>query len=38
MLACTKSNCEIVGVLLAAGAKVERVNKDGWNSFHLAVR
>ena len=38
MLACTKSNSEIVRVLLAAGANVERINKDGWNSFHLAVR
>ncbi len=38
MLACAKSNTEIAKALLNAGANIDRVNKDGWNAFHLAVR
>ena len=38
MLACSKSHIEIVEKLLQYGAQVGRLNKDGWNSFHIAAR
>ena len=38
MLACTKSNTEVVQLLLDAGADSTLRNKDGWNSFHIASR
>ena len=38
MLACSKSHIEIVERLLQYGAQVGRLNKDGWNSFHIAAR
>ncbi len=38
MLACTKDNIEIIIELLKAGANPKLLNKDGWNSFHIATR
>jgi hypothetical protein len=38
MLACTKDNIEIITELLKAGANPKLLNKDGWNSFHIATR
>lgn len=38
MLSCTKSNLDVVAELIEAGANPKLVNKDGWNSFHIAVR
>lgn len=38
MLACSKSHFGIVKRLVEYGAGVKRVNKDGWNSFHIAAR
>ena len=38
MLACSKSHIGIVKKLVEYGAEVTRVNKDGWNSFHIAAR
>ena len=38
MLACTKDNFEIITELLKAGANPKLLNKDGWNSFHIATR
>ena len=39
MLACTKhGNLETIKLLCAAGPDLALVNKDGWNSFHLAAR
>ena len=39
MLATTKgNNLASIKLLIEAGADVRLVNKDGWTSFHLAVR
>ena len=38
MLACTQDDLELVEYLVAHGADVRRVNKDGWNAFQIAVR
>jgi len=38
MIACTKGHLDVIEELVASGADVTRVNKDGWNCFHLACR
>ena len=38
MLACTKENVSVISLLLKYGANPQLVNKDGWNSFHIAAR
>ena len=38
MLACTKDNVEVISLLLKNGANPSLINKDGWNSFHIAAR
>jgi len=38
MLACTKDNLAVIQVLVKHGASLQLKNKDGWNSFHIAVR
>uniref|UniRef100_A0A0L8HEE0 Uncharacterized protein n=1 Tax=Octopus bimaculoides TaxID=37653 RepID=A0A0L8HEE0_OCTBM len=38
MLAAAKGNKEVIKILLENGANPALVNKDGWNSFHIAVR
>ncbi|XP_046561854.1 ankyrin repeat domain-containing protein 16-like [Haliotis rubra] len=38
MLACTKTNPEVIRALLEKGADPALRNKDGWNSFHIAAR
>ncbi|XP_013412399.1 ankyrin repeat domain-containing protein 16-like [Lingula anatina] len=38
MLACTKTNLEVIQELIQRGANISLKNKDGWNCFHLAVR
>ena len=38
MLACTKYQPAVISLLLKHGANPALVNKDAWNSFHIAVR
>ena len=38
MLACTRSNRDIIEYLLDKGANLYQRNKDGWNAFQIAVR
>lgn len=38
MLACTKSNLDIIQQLVVHGANPVLENKDGWNAFHIACR
>ncbi|XP_074645482.1 ankyrin repeat domain-containing protein 16-like isoform X2 [Tubulanus polymorphus] len=38
MLSCTKSNLDVVRMLVDHGASTRLVNKDGWNGFHIACR
>ena len=38
MLACTKDDLEVVQILVENKANLHLKNKDGWNSFHIAVR
>lgn len=38
MMACTRTNLEVIQELLHHHANPELRNKDGWNSFHIACR
>lgn len=38
MLACSKNHLEAIKLLISLGASFSLVNKDGWNSFHIASR
>lgn len=38
MLACSKNHLEAIKLLISLGASLSLVNKDGWNSFHIASR
>ncbi|KAL8612486.1 hypothetical protein ACOMHN_053740 [Nucella lapillus] len=38
MLACTKCQVPVIAALLKHGADPALVNKDAWNSFHIAAR
>jgi ankyrin repeat protein len=38
MLACTKSNFQIIEYLINKNANLNQVNKDGWNAFQIAIR
>ena len=38
MLACTRSDLNIIKFLIENGSNIYIKNKDGWNCFHVAVR
>ncbi|XP_043944757.1 ankyrin repeat domain-containing protein 16 [Protopterus annectens] len=38
MMACTKTNLDVIKDLIEHGANPALKNKDGWNSFHIACR
>ena len=38
MMACAKAQVKAVEALIKAGGSLFRVNKDGWNAFHIAAR
>lgn len=38
MLACTKSNLQVIKKLIGCGANIHLKNKDGWTAFHICCR
>ncbi|KAK3731205.1 hypothetical protein QZH41_017738, partial [Actinostola sp. cb2023] len=38
LLACTKSDLNVIDTLVKAGASLVQCNKDGWDCFHVAAR